>query len=75
MSTLELKVYDIFKNKLGEQEASCIIEYIESQSEKKYLEKKEILATKDDLQQVKFDLIKWFFVTLSFMIIGLYFKA
>lgn len=78
MSTLELKVYDIFKNKLGEQEATFIIEYIESQSEKKYLEKKEALATKEDLQQTKIDLIKWvfaFFVTLSFMIIGLYFKS
>jgi hypothetical protein len=49
MSTLELKVYDIFKNKLGDAEAKTIIEYFEAKAEEKYEQKKDVLATKDDL--------------------------
>lgn len=77
MSALELKVYEIFKNRLGEQEATTIIEYFESKAEQKYQEKKDVLATKEDLSQVKVDIIKWvfaFFVTLALMIAGLYLK-
>ena len=49
MSTLDLKVYDIFKNKLGEKEAEIIIDYFDTKIEKKITEKKEIFSTKDDL--------------------------
>lgn len=77
MGALELKVYEIFKNKMGEQEATTIIEYFEHNAEQKYMEKKDILATKDDLNQTKVDIIKWvfaFFITLALMIAGLYLK-
>ena len=49
MRTLELKVYDIFKTKLGEAEAKIIIEYFEAKAEQKYEQKKDVLATKQDL--------------------------
>ena len=55
MSTLELKVYEIFKNKLGESEAATIIEYFEAKSEEKINAKKDVFLTKED----KVDLIKW----------------
>ena len=48
MSTLELKAYEIFKNKLGEKEAEVVIDYFESLTEDKYQQKKDILLTKDD---------------------------
>ena len=54
MSTLELKVYEIFKSKLCESE-STIIEYFEAKSEEKINSKKDVFLTKDD----KVDLIKW----------------
>ena len=53
MSTLDLRVYEIFKSKLGEKEAETVIEYFETKTETKYQEKKDILLTKDD----KVDLI------------------
>lgn len=66
MSTIELKVYEIFKNRFSEKEAEMVIEYFEAKSEKKYEEKKDILATKEDLGQLrkeiaesKTDIIKW----------------
>ena len=77
MSALELKVYEIFKNKLGEKEAEIVIEYFESKAEDKYQQKKDVIATKEDLANVKADMIKWFFaffMALALMIIGLYFK-
>ena len=77
MSTLELKAYEIFKNKLGEKEAEIVIEYFEAKAEEKYQQKKDVLATKEDLANVKADMIKWFFaffMALALMILGLYFK-
>ena len=35
MSALELKAYEILKNKLGEQQASTILEFNEEKSEQK----------------------------------------
>ena len=46
MSTLELKVYDIFKTKLGEAEAKIIIEYFEAKAEQKYEQKKGCIGYK-----------------------------
>jgi hypothetical protein len=58
MSVNELKVYEIFKSKLGEAEAQTIIEYFEQKSEEKINSKKDIFLTKED----KTDMIKWMFI-------------
>lgn len=78
MSALELKVYEIFKNKLGEKEAETIIEYFEAKAEAKYLEKRDVLATKEDIANTKVDLIKWmvgFWIAQMAAIIGLYLRG
>lgn len=54
MSTLELKVYEIFKKRLSEDEAAAIIEYIDSKADDKISQKKDVFLTKDD----KVDIIK-----------------
>lgn len=68
MSALELKVYEIFKSRFSEQKATTLLELLESKAEQKYQEKKEVLATKEDIGQLrkeitesKSDLIKWIF--------------
>ena len=58
MSVNELKVYEIFKSKLGEAEAQTVIEYFEQESEEKINSKKDIFLTKED----KTDMIKWMFI-------------
>ena len=58
MSALELQVYEILKAKLGEQEATKVIEYFDAKAEEKINSKKDVFLTKDD----KVDLIKWMFV-------------
>ena len=77
MSSIELEVYEIFKVKFGEKEAAKIIEYIEVKTEKTISDKKYIIATKEDLANVKADIIRWvfgFFIVLMLAIVGLYFK-
>jgi len=77
MFSLELKVYEIFKTKLGEKEAETIIEYFEAKAEGKYNEKRDVLATKEDIANSKVDLIKWmvgFWIAQMAAIIGLYLK-
>ena len=54
MSTLELKVYEIFKKRLNEEEAAVVMEYFDTKAEEKITQKKEVFLTKDD----KVDIIK-----------------
>ena len=49
MSALELKAYEVLKNKLGESEATTLIEYFETKAEEKYKQRKDISATKEDI--------------------------
>lgn len=82
MSALELKVYEIFKNKLGEDEASVIVQWVEEISERKISDKKDVFLTKDDKIQIiekisesKTEIMRWMFgifAMLMLAIIGLY---
>lgn len=81
MQAIELKVYELFKTKFSEQEAALIIEYIEAKADKKYEEKKDVLATKADINDVrleiretKVDIIKWLIGT-GIGIVGLVIAA
>ncbi len=57
MQVAEIELYEILKSKLGEKEARTLVEYIEAKVEKKFDEKKDILATKEDLSNIKADLM------------------
>jgi len=73
MTAIELRVYEIFKTKLGEKEAETVMEYLDSKAEEKINQKKDVFLTKDD----KVDLIKWmvgFWIAQMAAIIGLYLK-
>ena len=82
MSTLEINLYNNLKSKIGETETRELIEFIDFRSEEKRTNSDKILATKQDISDVrieikeaKTDMIKWFFaffMTLIMMILGLY---
>ena len=77
MSTLELKVCDIFKSRFSEQEAAIVIEYFDNKSDEKFQQRKEIMATKSDIHEAKVDIIRLMFGVFSVLmlaIIGLYIK-
>lgn len=69
MHVAEIELYEILKSKLGDKEAKTLVEYIETKVEKKFEDKKDILATKLDIeelrtemQKMKADIIKWMFL-------------
>ncbi len=73
MQVAEIELYEILKEKIGDKEARTLVEYIETKVEKKLEEKKDILATKEDLANLKTelmvqiektrsDIIKWMFL-------------
>ncbi len=69
MSSLELEVYEIFKNRFSEKEAAKVIEYFEAKSDEKITQKKDVFMTKDDkvelvtrIESTKSELIKWSFI-------------
>lgn len=73
MQVAEIELYEILKTKVGEKEAKTLVEYIEAKVEKKYEEKKDILATKEDvanlraatkedIANLRADIIKWMFL-------------
>ena len=75
MSWLELQVYEIFKIKLGEQEAAKVIEFIDAKAEEKAKQKADTLASKEDLANTKVDIIKWMvgiWIIQMAAILGLY---
>jgi hypothetical protein len=54
MSVLEIKVYELFKQRFNEEEAKTVLEYFETKAEEKINQKKDVFLTKDD----KIDIIK-----------------
>ena len=62
MHASTLKVYEILKSQWGEKKASTVIEYLEGSISEKVDNKANHLATKEDLQKVKSEIIKWMFI-------------
>ena len=83
MSTLEFKLYDLLKAKLGTQEAQSIVEFVRLEVKETIEEKTQILATKEDMykldvkiSETKNDIAKWlfgFWVTIILMLFANWF--
>jgi hypothetical protein len=70
MNISEITLFNTLKNKLGEQEAQAVVEGIKSAVMEEFNTKKEILATKTDIEKLKAELlvIKWM---LGFLLAGM----
>jgi len=53
MQVAEIELYEILKGKLGEKEAKTLVEYIEAKVDKRLEDKKDILATKEDINNLR----------------------
>ncbi len=73
MQVSEIQLFQILKEKVGEEQAQTLAEYVETKIEKQIDLKKDILATKLDLAELKGELrvemashkaeiIKWMFI-------------
>ncbi len=69
LNITDIQLFNTLKKKLGEKEAQELVSFVKSEVESEFNLKKEILATKDDIANVKIELannkseiIKWMFV-------------
>jgi hypothetical protein len=53
----DFKLVDILRDKMGEEEARMLVEYIELKVEDKYLEAKNVFATKEDLLKLEMKIL------------------
>ncbi len=75
MIVSEIKLFEMLKAKIGEKEAEAFVQILETRVDKKFDDAKDILATKEDIsnirvemREIKVDLIKW----MVALIIGLF---
>ena len=70
MNISEITLFNTLKSKLGEHEAQVVVEGIKSAVMEEFNTKKEILATKTDIEKLKAELlvIKWM---LGFVLAGI----
>lgn len=79
MKAIELRIYEILKNRFSEKEAETFIEYFDAKTLEKIEDKKDIFLTKNDkidliekMNKDKIDLIKWmfgFWITIVILLI------
>ena len=62
MTVTAIDLYNILRSKIGEKEAKSLVEFVESAVDQKLDDKKDIIATKSDLQAIKAEMIKWMFI-------------
>ena len=60
-----IQLYDLLKAKIGEKEAEAFIEILEKKVDKKFEENKNMLATKEDLGNLRSDLTQDLFEVRS----------
>ncbi len=73
MKSMDLKAYEILKDKLGEEKAATLLGFANEKLEEQKKDLNELLLTKED----KVDLIKWmvgFWIAQIAAILGLYLK-
>ncbi|MGI4751555.1 MAG: hypothetical protein ACRYFB_13060 [Janthinobacterium lividum] len=69
MQVSEIQLFQILKEKVGEEQAKTLAEYVETKIEKQFELKKDVLATKQDIGELKLEManhksemIKWMFI-------------
>jgi molecular chaperone GrpE (heat shock protein) len=80
----EISLYNALRPALGEVQAQTVLQSIKEQVKEEFKNRKDILATKEDITNVrlenkeaKSEIIKWMFgvfAMLMLAVIGLYFK-
>ena len=71
------QLYRLLSDKVGRETAENLTQYIKRKVKDEVKNETRHLATKEDLANVKMEVIKWYvglFILLSLMIMGLYLK-
>lgn len=72
MSVIEIQLFQILKAKLGEQEAEQLVAFVKDEVRTEFDNKREILATKEDLANIRADLSKSIYIVgfIQFLALG-----
>lgn len=62
MVVSEIQLYELLKARIGEKEATAFVEILDKRVDKKFDDAKQLLSTKEDMANVKADIIKWMFI-------------
>jgi len=62
MQIAAIELYDLLKTKLGENEAKSLVTFIETEVENKFEQKRDLLATKQDVSSVEIRLSRAIYV-------------
>ncbi|TAE37414.1 MAG: hypothetical protein EAZ27_01565 [Cytophagales bacterium] len=62
MSVTEIQLFQLLKAKLGDREAEYLVSYVKSEVKNEFDNKKDVLATKEDVANSKAEIIKWMFL-------------
>ena len=71
MVVSEITLYDVLRSKLGEVEAQAVVEGIKYEVKNQFEDKKEVLATKQDISELRIEMersfkdnLKWTIATM-----------
>ena len=62
MVVSDIQLYELLKGKLGAKEAEAFVEILDRRVEKKFDEKREIIATKEDIHNLRSELLRTFYL-------------
>ncbi len=66
-----IKLYELLKSRIGEKEAEAFIQILEEKVEKKFEQKKNELDTKEDVSNLRAELLRTIYLTSSGQLIAI----
>jgi hypothetical protein len=72
MIVAEIKLFELLKAKIGEKEAEAFVEILETKVDRKFDESKATLATKEDLANLRAEMIKWMFIFWASQLLAIF---
>lgn len=75
MSVSEIKLYNLLRTKVGEEQAQTLVEFIQTSVKEEFDNKREVFATKEDLTReisnLRADLLRTIYLVGIFQLIGI----
>ncbi len=75
----EIQLYNILREKIGDQQAQVLTDFIESRVDKEFEKSKSILASKSDILELKnqiaenkSEIIKWMFIFWTSQLVAVF---
>jgi hypothetical protein len=71
MSVSEIKLYNLLRAKVGEEQAQTLVEFIQTSVKDEFDNRKEIFATKQDISDLRAELLKTIYLVGIVQLMGI----